>query len=48
MVILKGSYVYGDLKKCDALVGAETVLSSAGPQTTPFHGGLYRAENGNM
>ena len=28
--------------------GAETVLSSAGPQTTPFHGGQYRAKNGNM
>ena len=25
--------------KCIALVGAETVLTSAGPQTTPFHGG---------
>ena len=35
-------------QKCNALVGAETALSSAGPQTTPFHGGQYRAENGNM
>ena len=33
---------------CIALVGAETVLSSAGPQTTPFHRGQYRAENGNI
>ena len=32
----------------NALVGAETVLSSAGPRTTPFHGGQYRADNGNM
>ena len=32
----------------NALVGAETVLSSAGPQTTPFHGGQYRDGNGNM
>ena len=35
-------------QKCIALVGAETVLTSAGPQTTPFHGGQYRAGNGNM
>ena len=35
-------------QKCIALVDAETVLTSAGPQTTPFHGGQYRAENGNM
>ena len=32
----------------NAVDGAETVLSSAGPQTTPFHGGQYRAKNGNM
>ena len=31
-----------------ALVGAETELTSAGPQTTPFHGGQYRDGNGNM
>ena len=35
-------------QKCIALVGAEPVLTSAGPQTTPFHGVQYRAENGNM
>ena len=35
-------------QKCIALVGAESVLTSAGPQTTPFHGGQYRARNGNM
>ena len=34
--------------KCIPLVGADTVLTSAVPQTTPFHGGLYRAQNGNM
>ena len=35
-------------QKCNAIVGADTVLSSAGPQTTPFHGGQHRARNGNM
>ena len=35
-------------QKCSALVGAETVLSSAGPQTTPVYGGQYRAKNGNI
>ena len=35
-------------QKCIALVGAETVLTSAGPQTTPFHRGQYRDGNGNM
>ena len=33
---------------CIALVGANTVLTSAWPQTTPCHGGLYRVQNGNM
>ena len=33
-------------QKCIFLVGAETVPTSAGPQTTPFHGWQYRAENG--
>ena len=33
--------------KCIALVGADTVLTTAWPQTTPFHG-AYRAQNGNM
>ena len=32
-------------QKCIALVGAETVLTRAGPQTTPFHGGQYRVIN---
>ena len=35
-------------QKCIALVGAETVLTSAGPQTTPFYGGQCRDGNGNM
>ena len=35
-------------QNCNALVGAETVLTCAAPQTTPFHGGQYRAENGNI
>ena len=35
-------------QKCIALVGAVTELTSAGPQTTPFHGGQYRDGNGNM
>ena len=35
------------VQKCIALVGADTVLSTAWPQTTPFHGG-YRAQNENM
>ena len=35
-------------QKCFALVSAETVLTSAGQQTTPFNGGQYGAGNGNM
>ena len=27
------------VQKCIVLIGADTVLTSAGPQTTPFHGG---------
>ena len=30
------------------LVGAETLLTCAGRQATPSHGGRYRAENGNL
>ena len=30
------------VQKCTALVGADTVLTSAGPQTTPCHKGQYR------
>ena len=36
------------LHKCIALIGTESVLDSAGPQTTPFQGGQYRPENGNL
>ena len=35
-------------QKYIALVGAETVLTSARPLTTPFHGGQYEFGNGNM
>ena len=35
-------------QKCITLVGAVTELTSAGPQTTPYHGGKYRVGNGNM
>ena len=35
-------------QKCIGLVGAEIVLTSAGLQITPFHGGQYRVGNGNM
>ena len=31
-----------------ALFGEETVHTSAGSQTAPFHGGQYMAENGNI
>ena len=33
--------------KCIALIGVDTVLTSSGPETTPFHGSQYRAQNGN-
>ena len=36
------------VQKCIALVGADTVLTSAGPQTTPFHGSKYRVHGGNL
>ena len=36
------------VQNCIALVGADTVLTSAWKQTTPFHGEWYRAQNGNM
>ena len=35
-------------QKCIPLVGAKTILTCAGLQTTPVHGGHYRAENGNL
>ena len=35
-------------QKCNAIVGADTILNSTGPQTTQFHGGQHRAKNGKM
>ena len=48
MFISKGSYGHGEFEKCIALVGADIALTSAGPQTTPCHGGQYRVHKGNM
>ena len=36
------------VQKCIALFGADTVLTSWGPETTSFQGRQYRAQNGNM
>ena len=36
------------VQKCIALVGADTVVTSAGPQTTPCHEGQYRVQRGNL
>ena len=36
------------VQKCIALVGADTVLTSLAPQTTPSHGGLYRVQRRNL
>ena len=36
------------VQKFIALVGADTVLTSAGPQTKPFYGGQNRSQNGNV
>ena len=36
------------VQKCNTLVGVDTVLTSAGPQTTPCHGGQYRVQRGNL
>ena len=36
------------VQKCIALVGEDTVLTSAWTQTTPCQGGLYRVQKGNM
>ena len=36
------------VQKCIALVGVDTVLITAWPQSTRFHGRWYRAPNGNM
>ena len=47
-VYIKRKLLVCRAQKCIALVGAETVLTSAGPQTTPFYGGQYWDGNGNM
>ena len=36
------------VQKCIALVGVDTVPTTVWKQSTPFHGGQYRALNGNM
>ena len=36
------------ISKCIALAGADTVLTSMGPQTTPCHGGLNKVQYRNM
>ena len=36
------------VQKCITLVGADIALTSAGPQTTPCHGGQYRVHQGNI
>ena len=36
------------VQKCNSLLGALTVLSSAGLQSTPLHGGQYRAKNRSL
>ena len=36
------------VQKFIALVGADTILTTAWKQSTTFHGGQYRAQNGNM
>ena len=36
------------VQKCIVVVGADTVLITAWPQSTSFHVGQYRAPNGNM
>ena len=36
------------VQKCIAQVGTDTVLTSEWKQSTPFHWGQYRAQNGNM
>ena len=36
------------VQNCIAVFGSDTVLTTAWKESTPFHGGLYRAPNGNM
>ena len=45
---IKGKLGEWRAQKYSAIVGGDTVLISAGPQTTAFHGGQHRARNGNM
>ena len=45
---IKRKVGYWRVQKCIARVVADTVLTSAGPVTTPFYWGQYRAQNGNM
>ena len=48
MVILKRSYGNGEFKKCIAIVGAHTALTSTGPHTTPIDWGQNNTQNGNL
>ena len=48
IVISKGSYGHIEFKKGIALVGVDIAITSAGPQTTPCHGGQFRVHQGNM
>ena len=36
------------VQKCNASDSGDAALTSAGSQTTPFHGGQYKAQNGNI
>ena len=47
-VYIKRKLCVWRVQKCIPLVGAITPLTCAGRQTTPSHGGWYRAENGNL
>ena len=48
MVILKRSYGNGEFKKCIAIVGAHTALTSTGPHTTPIDWGQNNSQNGTL
>ena len=39
---IKAKLLVWRAKKCIALVGAENTLTSAGPKSSPLHGGPYR------
>ena len=36
------------VQKCIMLIGADAILTSVGPHSTPFHVGLFKPQNGNM